>query len=121
MESERPIEKILREAAKRRLPTPPFELHPATKRLLSGEVRRFFAKPGAAPEARHGFSFFLSRLGWVFAVFAGVAMAAFLMLPREPQPSLGTTMAKNEVKTARDLTDRTPARRVLDRKSTRLN
>ena len=46
-EPERPIEKLLRAAAKKRRDEAgaPFELHPADRRLLQGEVARKFAKP----------------------------------------------------------------------------
>ena len=46
-EPERPIEKLLRAAAQKRRDEvgAPFELHPATRRLLQGEVARRFAKP----------------------------------------------------------------------------
>src|SRR5512141_1263664 len=50
MDSERPIEKLLRLAAKKRQDQHQgqFELHPATRRLLQGEVARQFGRHSAA-------------------------------------------------------------------------
>jgi len=46
-EPERPIETLLHAAAKKRRDEAgaPFELHPADRRVLQGEVARRFAKP----------------------------------------------------------------------------
>ena len=46
MEPERPIEKLLRDAGKKRRDDAgaPFELHPAARRLLQGEVAQRFGK-----------------------------------------------------------------------------
>ena len=76
-EPERPIEKLLRAAAKKRRDDAgaPFELHPADRRLLQGEVARKFAQPER--ESRS----FAELLGQLWPRFAGgVAILAVLAL-----------------------------------------
>src|SRR2546426_11957142 len=53
MELERQIEKLLRACAKKRRDQAggPFELHPATRRLLQSEVARQFAKERPQPRS----------------------------------------------------------------------
>ena len=62
MNDERPIEKLLRRYARKRHDEAgtPLELHPATRRLLQGEVSRQFPNPDAAGSG--------AVVGW-FAVF----------------------------------------------------
>src|SRR6267378_4442224 len=51
MDNERPIEKLLRRYAKKRRDNPAatgLELHPATRRMLQGEVSRQYPKPAPA-------------------------------------------------------------------------
>lgn len=83
MEPERPIESLLRALAKKRRAESGdgFDPHPATRRLLQGEVARL-RKP------RERGAGFLRRLGWmrpgrVFAIclFASLLLSAFLFLP----------------------------------------
>jgi len=84
MNDERPIEKLLRRYAKKRGDEagPPPELHPATRRLLQGEVARQFPKPGGTTDpSAAGFFAMLTRR-WIYAVgvfvVLGVAVAMFL-------------------------------------------
>jgi hypothetical protein len=101
METERPIEKLLRACVNKRqaeagdLPV----LHPATRRLLHGEIARQFpaSEAGRAAPARPKF-WLWPRLAWGVVAFAVVAIAAVLWLPplanRQPDKML---MAKNEM------------------------
>ena len=63
MNDERPIEKLLRRFAKRRRADAgaPVELHPATRRLLQGEVARHFPQAGE------------KRKSWLAEILAGLA------------------------------------------------
>jgi len=80
MAEERDIEKQLRAAAeqRRREAGAPFELHPATRRLLQDEVRRVHKKPDGAAERTSLFA------SWWFRIAAGagvVFLAAAIFLP----------------------------------------
>ena len=71
-EPERPIEKLLRAAAKKRRDEAgaPFELHPANRRLLQGEVARKFAKPQRTTLVRRALGQLWPRLAWGVAILA---------------------------------------------------
>src|SRR5436190_9784425 len=84
MEPERQIEKVLRTFAKKRREQagPPFELHPADRRLLQGEVARQKSKP------RDERNFFLTwlalvrpRLSFILCVLAISAVGLWFVLP----------------------------------------
>ena len=80
MAEERDIEKQLRAAAeqRRREAGAPFELHPATRRLLQDEVRRAHQRPAAAAERTSLFA------NWWFRMAAGacvVLLATSIFLP----------------------------------------
>lgn len=96
MDSERPIEKLLRQAAQARRPQTgaPQELHPATRRMLQGEVARKFGS--GAPQRRSFFDMFMPRLAWGAAVVVGLGLAASLMLPRNKTARQETYFAKND-------------------------
>jgi hypothetical protein len=98
-EPERPIEKLLRAAAKRRRDEAgaPLELHPATRRLLHGEVTRTFAKPGREPRS------FIEVLGqlwprvaWGLAIFAVLAVVGYALLPLPGKGKPEAMLAKSE-------------------------
>src|ERR1039457_2461220 len=98
-EPERPIEKLLRAAAKKRRDEAgaPLELHPATRRLLQGEVARTFAKPKR--ESRS----FIEALGQLWprvaggvAIFAVLVLAGYVLLPVPDKSKRGALMAKND-------------------------
>src|SRR5436309_3974686 len=97
-EPERPIEKSLRACAQKRRADAgaPLELHPATRRLLQGEVARQFAK--GQPE-RRAFSELLARLwprfAWGLVVLAGLAVAFSLMVPGGNKAKEEFALAKN--------------------------
>jgi len=102
MDPERPIEKVLRECARKRRDQAgaPFELHPANRRLLQGEVARTFKSHASA--RRFGWrSIFLSRarLAWGIGGIAVVLLAVGLVL----LPSSGSKqqfLAKNETRSS---------------------
>jgi hypothetical protein len=85
MNDERPIEKLLRRyAQKRRDETgDPLVLHPATRRLLQGEVARQFPKP--VPDSKPSTTDFFALLArrWVYAVgiFVVLGISAAMLLP----------------------------------------
>ncbi len=98
-EPERPIEKLLRDAAKKRADEAgePVSLHPANRRVLQGEVARKFAKGKPAEE-----SFFASlprlwpRLLVGAALLSGLAVMAWLILPRPGNTRGELSLASNE-------------------------
>src|ERR1035438_7688123 len=99
-EPERPIEKLLRAAAKQRRDKAgaPLELHPATRRLLQGEVARTYAKPKR--ESRS----FIEALGQLWprvaggvAIFALLVLAGYMLLPVPDKGKREALMAKNEL------------------------
>lgn len=98
MNDERPIEKLLRRYATKRRDeagTPP-ELHPATRRLLQGEVARQHPKP-ASEDRPAGVSFFaLLTQRWAYAlgIFLVLGVAAMLILPSLNQPAGNAMLAK---------------------------
>ena len=83
MDPERPIEKMLRDCAKKRREEAgaPIELHPANRRRLQAEVARLTPKPH--PQGRW-FSFpggFRPRLAWALCILTIAAVGATLLLP----------------------------------------
>ena len=72
MNDDRPIEKLLRRYAKTRRDEAgaPLELHPATRRLLQGEVSRQFPKTGT--EGKNSLVELFARhwRRWVYATVA---------------------------------------------------
>lgn len=121
MNDERPIEKLLRRAAKKRGDEagPPPELHPANRRALQAEVARQFPKPDAPKQS--ALAEFWAGLSqrWVYAVglFVVLGVAAITLLPSlsksksmsnlaQSVPSedrLAMELAKNEPKPATSL------------------
>lgn len=110
MNDERPIEKLLRRYAKERRADAgaPLELHPATRRLLQGEVARQLGgerhKPmGAAklPVARPFWHGWLPRLAWVVPMLALVTIGAWRWLgqPATQQLALGPKPDQKSVAT----------------------
>lgn len=101
MNDERPIEKLLRRYAKKRRAEAgaPVELHPATRRLLQGEVARQFRK--AAPgDARALFAQMLKgwlpRLAWAVPLLVLVAVGLWSLLDRPETKQLALGPAPNE-------------------------
>jgi hypothetical protein len=101
-EPERPIEKLLRDCARKRREEAPdapgFELHPATRRLLQGEVARRFPQRG---EAGKGVPWrwvgpFWPKLVEACVLVALVAVVGALLVPALRKPKGELTLAKNE-------------------------
>ncbi len=97
-ESERPIEKLLSAVAKKRRDAvgPPFELHPADRRLLQDEVARKFAKPH---RQGHSLAELLARLwpqlaGGV-AILAVLCLTVWALLPSPRNDKAEAFLAKN--------------------------
>ncbi len=103
MEPERPIEKLLRDAAKKRTSGRSVELHPATRRMLQAEVARQFPKPAGARQSvslLDALAHWWPRIGWTFGVLVGLAAAALLMVPRETPPrEMALAQAKSPLET----------------------
>jgi hypothetical protein len=101
MDQERPIEKLLRACAKARreaaakLPG----LHPATRRLLQGEVARELSarQPAASPARRWRFGLW-PGLAWGLAMLGVLGVATVLLFPNlgKRQPA-GTFLARNDL------------------------
>lgn len=98
MEAERPIEKLLRTTAQKRAEDSgePLSPHPATRRILQGEVTRVYGRPQAEPE-RADVGWLAGRLwpglGWSFAMLIGLALAGSLMLPHRKTQNFEMAMA----------------------------
>jgi hypothetical protein len=98
-EPERPIERLLRAAAKKRRDEAgaPLELHPATRRLLQGEVARKHA--GAGRESRSFFQVFgqlWPRFAWGLAILAVLAVGGYMFLPVLGKGKPPTLLTRNE-------------------------
>lgn len=118
MNEERPIEKLLRRYAKKRRDEsgPPPELHPATRRLLQGEVARQF--PQTRSVERVGLWAIL-RARWVYAaacvVVLGVGTVMLLPSLRDQQSPAALAGQNAEItlaKASRVNEDKLPAERV---------
>src|SRR3954462_14497704 len=97
MEPERPIEKLLRDWAKRRREDTkaPIEMHPATRRMLQGEAARKFGQTARPARSLSAWvTAFWPRIAWGLGVFAVLAVAAWLILPPLGGPSGTSRMAK---------------------------
>lgn len=98
-EPERPIEKLLRDAARKRQDEAPagFELHPATRRLLQGEVARQYARQERSAASGLGW---LRRLSpgfrWGLAGAAVCALIAVVVIPSLTRDSEEQLLARNE-------------------------
>ena len=98
-EPERPIEKLLRAAAKRRRDEAgaPLELHPATRRLLQGEVARTFTKPKRETRSfAEALGQLWPRLAWGMAILAVLVVAGYMLLPVTSKGKPEAQLAKNE-------------------------
>jgi hypothetical protein len=110
MNDDRPIEKLLRRYAKKRRDAAgePLALHPATRRLLQGEVaRRFPRTVGERKSASTGWLAVL-RQRWIYATAAlsVVGLVAIVLVVNDQKPQSASTqaglkLAKNELTPAR--------------------
>ena len=98
-EPERPIERLLRDAARKRRDEAgaPIELHPATRRLLQGAVARTFANPGREPRfVSEVLGQLWPRFAWGVAIFAALAVAVYVLLPVPGKGGPEALLARNE-------------------------
>src|SRR5437588_742172 len=99
MEPERPIEKLLRAWANKRRHDagPPLDMHPATRRLLQGEVAR---KLGKNERQTKSFSTWFGavwpRFAWGLGVFAVLAGTVWLLLPPSERAASKGSFARNQ-------------------------
>jgi len=98
-DSERPIEKLLRESAQQRREAAgaPLELHPATRRLLHGEVSRQHAK--AMSTRASLFQTLLQagpRLVWGITALAVLVILGTMVLPLWTGHQAETLLAQND-------------------------
>jgi len=122
MNDERPIEKLLRRYAKKRHDEsgPPPELHPATRRLLQGEVARQF--PPARPARDEGFLALL-RARWAYAAACVLVVGVGLVFLRLHEPGVapfadskeGLSLAKAVPREPETLARDTLAGRTMDK------
>ncbi len=96
-EPERPIEKLLREAARKRADDvgAPLDLHPATRRVLQGEVTRKFAKePPKGSAWMESLSLLWPRLAWAAAILVVMGLVVWVMVPRPQVADREVAMAQ---------------------------
>ena len=98
-EPELPIETLLRAAAKKRREEAgaPFELHPADRRLLQGEVTRKFARPQAETRS---FATLVARLrprlAWGVGILAILGLSVWVLLPLPRRAESEALLARNQ-------------------------
>jgi hypothetical protein len=98
-EPERPIETLLRAAAKKRRDEAgaSFELHPADRRLLQGEVARRFTKPQPAARSLAALLGQLwPRFAWGVGILAVLGLSAWLLLPPSGPGKPEALLARNQ-------------------------
>jgi len=98
-EPERPIEKLLRAAAKKRRDEAgvPLALHPANRRVLQGEVARRFARTAGEPRSlSRVLGQLWPRFAWGAAICAVLAVAGYLLLPTPGTDRSEALLARNK-------------------------
>ncbi len=105
MDNERPIEKLLRAFARKRRDAAPdpagLELHPATRRMLQGEVARQYPRqpPAGTPWADVWVRLW-PRLAWAVPVLVVLGLGAWALVYSGKQTSERRELAKNTPKPA---------------------
>src|SRR6516164_9456743 len=92
-EPERPIEKLLAAAAKKRRDEleKPLELHPADRRLLQGEVARKYAAANRAErDSSQGRTVWWPKLAWLLGTVTVLGVALVLIVPTAHKQNFGT-------------------------------
>ena len=100
MEPERPIEKLLRAFAKKRRDDAgaPLEPHPATRRMLQGEVARQFPKAAAGGATKvAGLATWWPRLAWAASVLVVLGVSVWAFFPRQQNPRAAFDLAQNSL------------------------
>jgi hypothetical protein len=114
MNEERPIEKLLRRAAKKRSdeagPAP--ELHPANRRSLQAEVTRQFPKPDTTKQSALAEFWAGLTQRWIYAlgIFLVLAVAAIVILP-------AVSKSKGQKKLAQSAPDESPFKMELAKRT----
>jgi hypothetical protein len=105
MNDERPIEKLLRRYAKKRRDdaSAPLELHPATRRLLQGEVARQFPKRASAGEGGAAtlaqvWRSWRARLIWSLPILIGLGVGVWVLVETNQKSSHELALAQNTPK-----------------------
>jgi len=98
MNPERPIEKLLQAFARKRREQAGdgFDLHPATRRLLQGEVARQYGRTGSE-FAGWAWARLWPRLAFASATLAVLVVAAVILMPPGQKPEKTLYLAKGEV------------------------
>lgn len=99
MENERPIEKLLHRFAKKRRDEAgtPLDLHPATRRMLQGEVSRHFKqRPAGTPGQRSGnwLTMFWPKLVWAVPVVVIVGLGVWSVVRDDRQHGANFELAQ---------------------------
>lgn len=97
------MEMLLRAAAKKRRDEAgaPFELHPADRRLLQGEVARQFASARREPRSWHEVLGQLwPRFAWAFAILGILGVAVWCLLPVSSRNAQTALLARKDMKAA---------------------
>lgn len=102
MNEERPIEKLLRRYAKKRRDATPespgLELHPATRRLLQGEVTRQFSRSDARKKTvAPSWRMLWPRLVWALPVLAVLTFGVWAFIGLDHESAGSFDLAKNEI------------------------
>jgi hypothetical protein len=102
MNDERPIEKLLRRYAKKRRDDAgaPVELHPATRRMLQGEVARRFSKraavrKGEATTFAQVLKLWRRQLIWALPVLIVLGVGVWMLVGPGEKPGSEFDLAKN--------------------------
>jgi hypothetical protein len=126
MNEDRPIEKLLRRYAKKRRDDAgsPVELHPATRRLLQGEVGRLFPKgaPGYPPTTLAAmFKRWRSQLAWAVPLFVMIAFGLWKVLDRQETKQLALGPTREQTAAADGTRASTVERQEPDARSSTLD
>lgn len=105
MNEERPIEKLLRRYAKKRRDATPespgLEMHPATRRLLQGEVKRQFSKNAAQEKSSAPFwKIWWPRLIWALPVLLVLVVGVWALIGPDKKNVTEFELARNETLSA---------------------
>lgn len=97
MQDERPIEKLLRAFANKRRADagPPLEMHPATRRMLLGEVARQYRQNATSAGPSPFWRSLWPRLAWALPVLTVLAVGFWAMVHSPRQPGKDMSLAQS--------------------------